>query len=140
MQHHLFHSVHQLSRELTRQVNEELQPLGIYSAQWSVLYVLHNVGPLTQSALCRHLAVEAPPMTRVVQRLVKQGYVQQVAGEDKRAKYVELTEAAVAAFPVWESAISRVHEKTLRQIPELLQQELSDSLQFWLRQLKGEIL
>src|SRR6478735_8211255 len=102
--HELFHTLHQLSRQLTNTLNEALKPLGLYGSQWSVIFVLKTKGSLTQKELCEYLFVEAPPMTRTIQRLVKQGYVRQVPGKDKREKYIQLTEEAVKEFPKWEHA------------------------------------
>ncbi|MGM7637134.1 MarR family winged helix-turn-helix transcriptional regulator [Bacillus sp. Hm123] len=122
--HFLFHALHQLSRQLTKRVNTVLQPYGLYSAQWSVLYVLKEKGSLMQTGLCDYLAVEAPPMTRTIQRLVKQGYVKQVPGHDKRVKMIMLTEQAEKEYPIWEKAILAANQELLANFPEEQQQHL----------------
>ncbi|WP_034670188.1 MarR family winged helix-turn-helix transcriptional regulator [Ectobacillus panaciterrae] len=134
--HSLFHSVHQLSRNLTKNVNEALQPFGIYSAQWSVLYTLKVKGTLTQTELCEYLSVEAPPMTRTIQRLVKQGYVKQVPGGDKRTKHIQLTEQALTEYPKWEHAILEVNASLLTHFPESSQEELYALVSEWIHQLQ----
>ena len=101
-----------------------LKPFGLYSAQWSVIFVLHTKGSLTQKELCEYLFVEAPPMTRTIQRLVKQGYVRQIPGKDKREKYIQLTDEAVKEFPNWEHAVPRCNQALLKNFPETSQQEL----------------
>ncbi len=133
----LFHSLHQLSRLLTNKVNEELKAFGLYSAQWSVLYVLNAKQSLTQKDLCKYLSVEAPPMTRTIQRLVKQGYVKQIPGEDKREKYIELTETALKEYPKWEAAIFRTNNDLLDHFPEPSQKELFHLIQQWQNVLKN---
>lgn len=133
--HALFHTLHQLSRQLTNKLNEALKPFGLYSAQWSVLYVLHTKGSLTQKELSEYLFVEAPPMTRTIQRLVKQGYVKQIPGKDKREKYIQLTEEAVKEFPKWENAVSMCNEALLENFPEPSQQQLVSLQSVWLKQL-----
>ncbi|XJZ26743.1 MarR family winged helix-turn-helix transcriptional regulator [Bacillota bacterium Lsc_1132] len=127
----LFHSLHQLSRNLTNKLNEELQAFGLYSAQWSVLYVLKTKQPLTQKELCDYLSVEAPPMTRTIQRLVKQGYVKQIPGKDKREKYIQLTETALSEYPKWEAAVFQANQSLLENFPEASQQELFNLIQQW---------
>lgn len=127
----LFHSLHQLSRNLTNKLNEELQAFGLYSAQWSVLYVLKTKQPLTQKELCDYLSVEAPPMTRTIQRLVKQGYVKQIPGKDKREKYIQLTETALSEYPKWEAAVFQANQSLLENFPEASQQELFNLIQHW---------
>ncbi|MEH7179064.1 MarR family winged helix-turn-helix transcriptional regulator [Neobacillus vireti] len=136
MTHHaLFHTLHQLSRQLTKQLNEALKPLGLYSSQWSVIYVLHTKGSITQKELCEYLFVEAPPMTRTIQRLVKQGYVRQIPGEDKREKYIQLTEDAIKEFPKWENAVSECNQALLTNFPQSSQQELARLQGLWLKEL-----
>ncbi|KAB7705281.1 MarR family transcriptional regulator [Bacillus aerolatus] len=133
MNHHLlFHSVHQLSRQIMKQTNIVLQPYGLYSAQWSVLYVIKQKGSMTQKELSDYLSVEAPPMTRTVQRLVKQGYVRQMPGEDKRVKFIEMTELAEKEYPIWEKEIKKMNEKAIEGFPKVHQHELQQLLSNWL--------
>jgi MarR family transcriptional regulator, transcriptional regulator for hemolysin len=128
--HEIFHTINQLSRYLTNRINEELKPLGIYSSQWTVIYVLKTKGSLTQKELCQYLAIEAPPMTRTIQRLQTQGYVKQIQGKDKREKYIQLTEEALSKFPSWEAATLEVNDSLLSALP-------SHSHELFLKQLKG---
>ncbi|OLS38451.1 MarR family winged helix-turn-helix transcriptional regulator [Bacillus sp. MRMR6] len=133
--HELFHTLHQLSRHLTNKLNETLKPFGLYSAQWAVLYTLMNKGSLTQKELSDYLFVEAPPMTRTIQRLVKQGYVKQVPGKDKREKYIELTEAALKEFSKWEQAVILNNQTQLKDLPEKSQAELIQIHSSWIKHL-----
>ncbi|MDP4163884.1 MAG: MarR family transcriptional regulator [Bacillota bacterium] len=133
--HELFHTLHQLSRHLTNKLNEALKPFGLYSAQWSVIFVLKTKGSLTQKELCEYLFVEAPPMTRTIQRLVKQGYVIQAKGTDKREKHIQLTEGALKEFPKWESAVFKINQSLLKHLPEESQNQLTELQSTWLRQL-----
>ncbi|WP_252183675.1 MarR family winged helix-turn-helix transcriptional regulator [Rossellomorea vietnamensis] len=134
--HMLFHSVNQLSRRLTKHLNEALEPYGLYSAQWSVLYVLREKGTLTQKALSEYLAVEAPPMTRTIQRLLKQEFIQQKSSdEDKRKKYIMLSPKAEAEFPVWEKAVLEKNEELIRKLSSPSQENLQKILNEWLKQI-----
>lgn len=133
--HGLFHTLHQLSRHLTNTLNESLKPFGLYSAQWSVLFVLKTKGSITQKELCEYLFVEAPPMTRNIQRLVKLGYVKQVPGKDKREKYIQLTDEALTEYPKWEQAVFDCNSSLLKDFPETSQEELFRLQSFWLKQI-----
>jgi MarR family transcriptional regulator, transcriptional regulator for hemolysin len=133
--HELFHTLHQLSRKLTNKLNEALKPFGLYSAQWSVIYVLKTKGSLTQKELCEYLFVEAPPMTRTIQRLVKQGFVKQVQGKDKREKHIQLTETALKDFSKWEQAVFENNKALLNGLPEISQAELLNLQTSWLKEL-----
>jgi len=134
--HTLFHGVHQLSRELSKQLNEALEPFGLYSAQWAVLFVLKEKGTLTQKELCQYLAVEAPPMTRTVQRLLKQEYIEQHSGQDKRKKYIHLSTKALKEFPKWEAVVNKANRALLTSFPEYSQQELQSLITEWLGYIK----
>ncbi|WP_040203817.1 MarR family winged helix-turn-helix transcriptional regulator [Neobacillus jeddahensis] len=133
--HELFHSLHQLSRHLTNKLNEALKPVGLYSAQWAVIFVLKNKGSLTQKELCDYLFVEAPPMTRTIQRLVKQGFVKQVAGKDKREKHVQLTDHALMEYPQWENIVNKINQELLKDFPVGSQEELLKLQKSWLQQI-----
>lgn len=134
--HQLFHTIHQLSRELVKQTNNTLQPFGLYTAQWSVLFVLKDKGKMTQKELCDYLAVEAPPMTRTIQRLIKQGYVKQVAGEDRRVKIIEMTEQAKAAYPKWETAVLEMNDRLLMGVPDEQRESMQQLLSSYLMNVK----
>ncbi len=133
--HELFHLINQLSRKLTKKLNEVLQPFGLYSAQWSVIFVLMRKGTLTQKEISNYLFVEAPPMTRTIKRLANQGYVIQEYGTDKRKKYIRLSDRAIASYPEWEKAVIRMNEDLLQSYPESARKELATLISKWLFQL-----
>ncbi|MDZ5472721.1 MarR family transcriptional regulator [Bacillus sp. 31A1R] len=134
--HDLFHSIHQLTRQLTKKLNEALEPYGLYSAQWSVLYTLKTKGTLTQRQLCDYLAVEAPPMTRTIQRLIKQDYVTQVQGDDRRTKYIKLTKKALQVYPEWENAVIKMNEQVINHFPLSSQEQYCKLTLDWLHSLE----
>jgi DNA-binding MarR family transcriptional regulator len=133
--HELIHTLHQLSRQLMNKLNEVLKQHGLYHAQWSVIYTLKNKGSLTQKQLCEYLAVEAPPLTRTIQRLVKQDYVKQIQGQDKREKYIQLTEKALKEYPIWEKAVLDVNQSLMQPLSNSSQEELFELLHMWMIQL-----
>jgi MarR family transcriptional regulator, transcriptional regulator for hemolysin len=133
--HDLFHTLNQLSRLLTNRLNEELKPFGLYSAQWAVVFALKTKGMMTQKELSLYLSVEAPPMTRTIQRLVKQGYVKQIQGKDRREKYIQLTEKALKEYPNWEAATSRLNQSLITTLPEDSHEHLYQLMKDWLDKL-----
>jgi MarR family transcriptional regulator, transcriptional regulator for hemolysin len=134
--HTLFHGIHQLSRELSKELNEALEPYGLYSSQWAVLYVLKEKGTLTQKELCQYLAVEAPPMTRTIQRLLKQEYIEQHSGQDRRKKHIQLSTKALKEFPKWESAVNQANQALLTKFSDDSQRELQGLISEWLYFIK----
>jgi DNA-binding MarR family transcriptional regulator len=79
-----------------------------------VLRRLADSGPLRPGELAVQLAVEAPHVTRQVQRLEKGGYVDRVPDpDDRRAQLVRLT-------PAGRDAVARVREAALRVMHDAL--------------------
>lgn len=93
---------------------------------------------MPQSALCEYMAVEAPPMTRTIQRLAKQGYIQQVPGGDKRVKVIHLTEKAEKAYPEWEKAVLSMNNRLLQEVSFEHRAVMQSLLASWLRHMKGD--
>ncbi|MDQ0857412.1 MarR family winged helix-turn-helix transcriptional regulator [Bacillus sp. V2I10] len=133
----IFHSIQQLSRQLTKRLNEVLQPHGLFSAQWTVLFTLKKYGTLTQTELCDYLSIEAPPMTRTIQRLVKQGYVLQIPGSDKRTKHIKLTDKAINDYALWEKSVLEMENDLLKAIPDDMQDPLRTYIQQWLQHIRN---
>lgn len=139
MNHHeLFHTVNQLSRELMKSYNEILKPFGLYSAQWTVLYVLKTKGTLTPSELCEYLAIEAPPMTRTIQKLTAIGLVEQVTGEDRRSKKISLSKKALSQYPTWEKAVVEMNHALLNKLTTSKQIEMQQNLLDLVQMLKQQ--
>ncbi|KAA0544649.1 MarR family transcriptional regulator [Bacillus sp. BGMRC 2118] len=118
--------------------NEILKPFGLYSAQWTVLYVLKTKGTLTQSELCDYLAIEAPPMTRTIQKLVSLGLVIQVTGEDRRSKKISLSEKALNLYPEWEKSVVEMNNQLLNQVSPARQVDLQQNLLAFVQMLKQQ--
>lgn len=74
-------------------------------------------------------------MTRTINRLEKNGWVQRIQGEDKREKVVKMTDAAVLKYDdiqlkmkeFEEEVLSSFDEKDKKMFHRLLQQLLTDN-------------
>ncbi|MCM3214131.1 MarR family winged helix-turn-helix transcriptional regulator [Niallia taxi] len=133
--HELFHSVQQLARQMTKALNDALQPFDIYSSQWTVLFLLKTKGSMTQKEISDYLAIEAPPITRTVQKLVANGYVRQVKGIDKRTKRIELTEKALEKYPEWEKAVLQMNQELIQPLTSASKEQLLLLISDWNQQL-----
>lgn len=96
----IFHALFQKSRYITNCLNEVLKQHNLYSSQWTILYCLHNHGPMTLTQIWKYLNVEAPSITRAITRLETLGWILRVDGEDKREKIVTLSPYAEEHLPV----------------------------------------
>lgn len=114
----LFHTINQFTRHFSKRLNDSLVPLGLYTAQWAIIFQLKSNGPSTQKELSSYLGVEAPTMTRTLGRLEKAGWITRVSGKDKREKKIMLTDAALKEYPIWQNAVRFAEKQMLTDISE----------------------
>ena len=112
----LFHEVFQKTRLLSKELNLVLKDYDLFATQWSVLYCVHQHEEMTLTNIWRYLNVEAPTVTRTVNRLVELGWLTMCVGKDRREKIVRLSEKAVAKFPVIETSIIQFENKLLKNL------------------------
>lgn len=114
----LFHIFFQQNRYLVNQLNDVLKQHGLFSSQWTVLFLLHQNGPMTLTAIWKYLDVEAPTVTRTVTRLETLGWVERVQGADKREKMIDLTNKAIEKFPQIEASVVSFEQKMTGNLSE----------------------
>lgn len=127
--HEFFHQFHQVNRQLAKNMNERLSSLGLYSAQWTIIYYLEKFGPSTQAEICQYLHVEAPTMTRTVARLEKNRWIKRKPGKDKREKIIQLTTAALDEFDIWRKKTGEFEAQVLQGVTTKEQQQMIKTLQ-----------
>ncbi|MBS4179224.1 MarR family winged helix-turn-helix transcriptional regulator [Lederbergia citrea] len=136
--HEFFHQFFQVTRQLSKKMNEQLADLDLYSAQWTVIYLLKNNGPSTQAELCHYLNVEAPTMTRTITRLEEAGWVLKTNGRNKREKMIQLSDKAIEMYPLWKEAIQKFEAQVMDAIPEDSQKIIQITFQQMMTNLKEE--
>lgn len=114
----LFHALFQKQRQLTKRLNEVLKEHELYSAQWTILFCLHEHGAMTLTEIWRYLHVEAPTVTRTIARLEKLGWVERLPSEDKREKIVILSEMAKVRLPEIKKTIEAYEEEMIGHLTE----------------------
>lgn len=112
----LFHILFQQNRYLVKQLNDVLKQHGLFSSQWTVLFLLHQNGPMTLTEIWKYLDVEAPTVTRTVTRLETLGWVERVEGADKREKMIDLTTKAMEQFPQIEASVVSFERKMAKHL------------------------
>jgi DNA-binding MarR family transcriptional regulator len=100
------------SRAVSRLYDEELRGTGLRTTQYSLLSLLGRVGEVRQGDLSGQTLLDETTLTRALRPLVAGGWVAVRAGEDRREKWVTITEAGTAkleqARPAWERAQQRM--------------------------------
>jgi DNA-binding MarR family transcriptional regulator len=104
----LCNALRQASRAVSRLYDDEIRPFGLRTTQYSLLRYLQHCGPVRQRDLGAAISLDETTLTRNLRPLMDAGWVAIGCGEDRREKYVSLTEPGVAklkeARPAWERA------------------------------------
>lgn len=114
----LVHELFQKTRFLTKQINKTLEKYGLFASQWSVLYCIDRHEEMTLTEIWKYLNVEAPTITRTVNRLEQLGWVQTSAGLDRREKIVRLSDKAIVELPKIKDAIAAFEKNAVLHLTE----------------------
>jgi DNA-binding MarR family transcriptional regulator len=111
----LMFRVRALSRTLTALYEEELRPLGLKASQMNVMTAIAASGEARLSTLADRIALEPSSLSRVVDVMRRNGWVETVTDpDDDRARLARLTDAGNAlyseAMPLWRKAQTRARE------------------------------
>ena len=99
---------------ISREVDRELEPLGLTNAQWVPLLKLHLGCGSTAAELARESDLDAGSMTRLLDRLEAKQLCRRVRSvDDRRVVHIELTPAGVAAAEQIPAVLSRVQNTHL---------------------------
>jgi DNA-binding MarR family transcriptional regulator len=100
-----------IGRAVSGLYDDVLRPLGVTSAQLSVLAVIAAQGPISPGEVGNTLQIEKSTMSRNVSRLKKNGWVEVSAGETGRSRFLEINESGrqllLDAEPSWIEAQQR---------------------------------
>ncbi|AXF54583.1 MarR family winged helix-turn-helix transcriptional regulator [Salicibibacter kimchii] len=110
------HFINQTARNFVKTLNERISPLGLYSSQWGVILFLGAEGKSTQRQISDYLRVEAPTMTRTITRMEKEGLITKTSGEDRRTRYITLTEKANELYGEWLHASDKMENQAIEGI------------------------
>jgi DNA-binding MarR family transcriptional regulator len=97
-----------LNRAVTHFYDDALRPLGLKVSQMNILVVAAKLGLATPARVCALLHLDASTLSRNVERMRANGWLEVVAGEDARAQPFRLTPQGrrliEKAIPAWEEA------------------------------------
>jgi len=124
----LIHELFQRTRLLSKELNLALKQHGLFAAQWTVIYCVNIHGEMTLTQIWKYLNVEAPTVTRTVNRLEEMGWLETREGKDRREKYVRLTENAILQLTEIQKTIIRFEEQSLKGLTEKEEELLMELL------------
>ena len=119
------------NRMVTRIYDDALRPYGIKVSQMNILVVVAKQGTARPAAVAELLELETSTLSRNVERMRAQGWLEEVAGEDARMRPFRLSAKGKRLLdrimPAWEVA-QREAEATLGR----------DGVQ-WLKRISGSL-
>ncbi|MCA2988717.1 MarR family winged helix-turn-helix transcriptional regulator [Gemmatimonas sp.] len=122
-------ALRQTMRLVGQLYDAELAPSGLKTTQFSMLTILAREGPLTVHALAQHMLVDRTTLTRNLQPLEREGWLEMATGKDRRQRVISLTAAGRAkrkeAHPLWGRAQRRFEEAVGGGQAEALREELA---------------
>jgi DNA-binding MarR family transcriptional regulator len=100
-----------LNRLVTSVYDKALRPLGLKASQLNVLVAAGKMGLAPPTRVCKVLHLDPSTLSRNVERMIAQGWLEVVPGEDARMQPFRLTAEGRAllerAFPLWTKAQQR---------------------------------
>lgn len=98
---------------------EFLVKRALTQTQFLVLVAVHSRGPCPMNILSRSMHVSMPTMTGIINRLVKNGYINRLASEDDRRQVkIELSGQGQAMIAEFQKSVSRRWEDVLKDLDQ----------------------
>ena len=96
------------------QIEKELAPLNITSAQFKIIIGIAHERASTLSEFARFFDYDPGAMKRLIDRVEEKGLIRRAPSlVDRRLIHLELTEAGRAMYPLIMQAVSKVNKKML---------------------------
>ncbi|QTD40049.1 MarR family winged helix-turn-helix transcriptional regulator [Sporosarcina sp. Te-1] len=80
-------------RPMLNEINAVLAEYRLFNSQWTILKLLFQDGDMTPAEIATKQQVEKPSVTKILQRLEELTYIEVRPGEDRREKWIRLTES-----------------------------------------------
>ena len=100
-------------RVITKVYDDALRPLGLKVTQMTMLVVAEDRGLIRQSEVGAELRLDDSTLSRNLERMRANGWLEEVSGDDARVHSYRLTDAGKAlvgkAIPAWRRAQGKAH-------------------------------
>jgi DNA-binding MarR family transcriptional regulator len=117
------------TRAVTQLYDEMLRPAGIRGTQYSLLVILKIRGPVLVTDLAEKIVMDRTTLSRNLEVMEKPGLVSVAPGEDRRTRWVTITESGSAvllkAYPLWQQAQAKMKESMGEERLQALMADLS---------------
>lgn len=103
-----------LNRVVTNIYDDALRPLGLKISQGNILILTGKMGVASPVQVCEYLQLDISTLSRNVELMRKNGWLEEVPGEDARSHPFRLTAKGKRliekAMPAWEKAQAEARE------------------------------
>ena len=115
-----------LNRVVTNIYDDALRPLGLKISQGNILILTGKMGVASPVQVCEYLQLDISTLSRNVELMRKNGWLEDVPGEDARSHPFRLTSEGrrliEKAIPAWEKAQAEARELLGDDLVSLLNQ------------------
>lgn len=122
-----FEHILQLRRQYVEHMNKELERFNLSTAQWLVLKNINKQAETTLVEIAKQQQLEKPTVTKIVQKLVEESYIQVRPGIDKREKLLSLTAKGNSIYNDVFTIIQSTQQQLLKDVPDSLIEQMNDS-------------
>jgi|SRR5580698_8156779 DNA-binding MarR family transcriptional regulator len=100
-----------VNRVVTNVYDEALRPLGLRASQMNILVAAYKMRIARPAAICARLHLDVSTLSRNVERMKNNGWLEVVPDSDGRAQPIRVTDAGrkllEQAIPLWKQAQDR---------------------------------
>ncbi|MGE7983110.1 MarR family winged helix-turn-helix transcriptional regulator [Solibacillus sp. NPDC093137] len=125
-----FLQLHRFHKRYTQRLTNILAVHELSNANWSLMHYLANEEQATMSQIAKYWDVEKPTVSANVKTLTKQELIQMKQGNDRREKYISLTEKGERLYKNISPEIKFLQNQLLNNLSdeqqELFEKALSD--------------
>ena len=123
------------TRAVTQLYDEALKPSGLYATQFTLLAAISSTEPVTITKLSQALVMERTTLTRNLNPLQKNGWVEVTPGEDKRTRTVFLTRSGKKVLSQAMVYWKEVQNQVVKTLGKSNWQELLENLSLTVKKL-----
>lgn len=116
------------SRAVTQLFDEALKPTGLYSTQFTLLTAISLAEPATITKLSKALIMDRTTLTRNLNPLKKNGWIEISPGEDKRTKTLTITRSGKRVLDQAKSHWDEVQKQVVGTLGKKQWEELMEKL------------
>jgi DNA-binding MarR family transcriptional regulator len=132
MKDQLAYMIASLNRQLESELEDRLRPGGVPIEQYRILDVLDASEPAAMGEIAQQSLIEAPTLTKIVDRMVAEGLVYRAPDPNDRRRVLILTTPAGKALFKRLRGVSTAQEQ---RIVDLLEGEKAAALRSLLKEL-----